>query len=129
VRFQVSDVAFVNRALAQVDREMQAGARIEMHAIGELVAGDAEQLALSRIRRVRSSPQWADMRVGQNNELVYVVPWQRGTKSKKRKRKNFAPLMLERAMRPALTRNEAEVTRRFEKLKQKIVSNFNKGKG
>lgn len=99
--------------------------RAEIRAIGELVADDAESLALSTISGMPRSPQWAEMRVGQNTELVYVVPWQRGAKSRKRKRPNLAPLMLRRAMRPAKSLNEAEISRRFDALVARVCGKFN----
>lgn len=126
MRLQVNQVAFVNRALQQAGKDVELGARKEIEAIGNLVAGDAETLALTSIRRMGRSPQWAEMRVGQNNELVYVVPKQRGTRSKKRKRRNLAPLMLRRSMRPARERNALEIQRRFERLVSSVCGDFNR---
>lgn len=125
IEFRVNQVAFVNRALQHVSSDIQVGARKEIQAIGELVADDAESLALSRISRMPLAPQWADMRVGQNNDLVYVVPARRGTKTKKRKRPSLAPLMLTEAMRPARNANAAEIDRRFDALVDSVVANFN----
>lgn len=120
-----SQVRFVNRALAHVSAEMENGARKEMLAIGALVEKDAETFALTRIRNMPRSPGWADMRVGANNELVYVVPSRRGVKRGRRKRPNLAPLMLQQAMRPAKQKNEPEIVRRFEKLTASVVAQFN----
>ncbi len=120
-----SAVRFVNRALAQVSREMENKARAEILAIGGLVERDAEAFALTRIRNMPRSPGWADMRVGANQELVYVVPARRGVRKGKRKRPNLAPLMLRQAMRPAKTKNEPEIVARFEKLTAEIVASFN----
>ncbi len=120
-----SSVRFVNRALAHVSDEMENKARAEILAIGGLVERDAETFALTRIRNMSRSPGWADMRVGANNELVYVVPSRRGVKRGRRKRPNLAPLMLTRAMRPAKTKNETEIVKRFEKLTADVVAQFN----
>lgn len=125
VKVSSSQVRFVNRALAHADKEIAAGARKEIDAIGHLVERDAEKLALSTIRNMRRSPAWADMRVGQNNDLVYVVPVRRGVKRGKRKRPNLAPLMLRKAMRPAKQKNEAEIVRRFEGLIDTVSRSFN----
>lgn len=128
LRFKVNQVAFVNRALQQVSRDIQVGARQEMQAIGELVAHDAETLALSNISGMARSPGWSDMRVGQNNELVYVVPARRGTRTRKRKRPNLAPLMLRRAMLPAKAHNFVEAQRRFDALVDSVTKEFNGGR-
>ncbi len=120
-----SQVRLVNRALAHVSQEMENGARAEMLAIGGLVEKDAESFALARIRNMPRSPGWADMRVGANNDLVYVVPSRRGVKRGKRKRPNLAPLMLQQAMRPAKQKNEPEIIRRFEKLTAQVTAQFN----
>ncbi len=125
LQVSVNKVAFVNRALAQVDRDMQIAARAEILAIGRLVERDVETFALSRIRNLPRSPEWADMRVGQNNELVYVVPFKRGSRRRQRKRSNFAGLMQTRAMRPAKTKNEPEIVRRFDELTTKVCAKFN----
>lgn len=121
-----SDVRFVNRALAQVGSDMATGARKEIQAIGELVADDAQILGLALVDNLHKSPGWSDMRVGQNNDLVYVVPARRGVrKGNKRKRPNFAREMLKDAFRPAKTKNEAEIKRRFDALTESVVKSFN----
>lgn len=104
---------------------MENGARAEILAIGGLVEKDAEAFALTRIRNMSRSPAWADMRVGANNDLVYVVPSRRGVKRGPRKRPNLAPLMLTQAMRPAKTKNEPEIVKRFEKLTKRVCAEFN----
>ncbi len=125
LRVSVNQVAFVNRALAHADREIKNGARAEILAIGKLVEHDVETFALSRIRNLPRSPEWADMRVGQNNELVYVVPFKRGSRRRPRKRSNFARLVQNRAMRPAKAKNEKEIVRRFDALTAKVCASFN----
>lgn len=126
IRVEINQVQFVNRAIAAAGKEIQTGARQEIRAIGELVAGNAERLALGGISHI--GPVWWDMRVGQNQELVYVVPVQRGTKVPARKRKKFAPLMLRKAMRPAKTSAEPEINRRFDALIAKVTGSFNDGR-
>ena len=126
IQIQVNQVAFVNRALAQAGRDIQLGARKEIQAIGELVADDAQILGLLLIDNLHKSPGWSDMRVGQNNELVYVVPVRRGVKKGKRKRPNFAVKMMEKAMLPAKQKNQAEIDRRFSSLVEGVVASFNR---
>lgn len=126
IRVEVNQVQFVNRAIAAAGKDIQAEARTEIRAIGELVAGRAEALALGGIHNI--GPVWWDMRVGQNAELVYVVPVQRGTQVPSRKRKNFAPLMLNRAMRPAAAASRKEIDTRFAALIAKVTKGFNSGR-
>lgn len=121
----MNQVQLVNRAIAHADREIQTGAKQEILAIGELVAGRAEILALTSISHI--GMDWWDMRVGQNQELVYVVPVQRGTKVPARKRKAFAPLMLRKAMRPAKESAAPEIQRRFDALLARVAGSFNDG--
>ncbi len=104
---------------------MENEARKEILAIGGLVERDVETFTLTRIRNMPGSPQWSDMRVGANQELVYVVPARRGSKRGRRARPNLAPLILQRAMRPAKTKNEPEIVKRFETLTAKVVAQFN----
>ncbi len=126
LRVSSSQVRFVNRALAHVSDEMENRARKEILAIGDLVADDAQILGLLLVRNLYRSPGWSDMRVGANNELVYVVPRKRGVKKgSKRKRPNFAREMLKDAFQPAKKKNEAEIVRRFEKLTADVVAQFN----
>ena len=125
VEFQVTSasLAVVNRALEQVDSRLKAEGKTELRQLGTLVERDAETLARLRVRNI--TRQWAEMRVGQSPRVVYVVPQQRGTKVAARKRKNFAPLLLNRAMRPALERKRPEVYRRFNALVTKVCQEFN----
>ncbi len=125
IRVSVNEVSFVNRALAHASTEMANGARKEIQALGKLVADDAQVLGLLRVDNLHKSPGWSDMRVGQNSELVYVVPVRRGVRRGKRKRPNFAVEMLEDAMRPAKKKNEAEILRRFTKLRADVCAEFN----
>jgi hypothetical protein len=125
IRVEINQVQLVNRAIAAADSEIQAGAKKEILSIGELVAGRIEVLSLTRIRNI--GPVWWDMRVGQNPNLVYVVPRQRGTKVPARKRKQFAVLMLRKAFDPASAASRPEIKRRFDALLERVAGSFNSG--
>jgi hypothetical protein len=69
------------------------------------------------------------MRVGTTRSLVYVAPVKRGVRgaADRRRRPNLAPLLMDRAMEPALAQNEAEVERAFTRLFDEISDDFNQG--
>lgn len=124
--FRVNDLQIVTRGLQQVDREISRGITVELHSIGDLVARDARNLALTRIRKMSSSPTWSLMRVGQTPRLIYVVPRNKGTRRRlPTSRPNFSPLMLDRAMRPAVRRNRSEIDRRFNAVVSTVCGEFN----
>lgn len=57
----------------------------------------------------RDAVPWWRMRVGVTTKLVYVAPVQRGVKVRgrdSRRRLQFANLLMDRAMEPALERNQ-----------------------
>lgn len=125
--FQINNLSIVNRALQQVEPKMRQEMTTELHAIGSLVARDAQALASVTIRRI--TPSWTLMRVGQTRSLIYVVPRNKGVRGRGPKRRpNFAPLMLNRAMRPALQRKKPEVNRRFGIVVSTVCGAFNNGK-
>lgn len=126
---RINNLQIVSRALQQVEPEVGRGISVELHSIGQLVANDAQNLAATRIRRMSSSPTWALMRVGRTPSLVYVVPRNKGTRRRLPKsRPNFSPLMLGRAMKPALARNRPEVDRRFGVVVSTVCGRFNGGR-
>jgi hypothetical protein len=68
---------------------------------------------------------WSAMRTGVHPAVVYVAPVQHGSKVPSRRRPNFAPRMLTRAMRPALAGRRAEVYQRFQALTERVAKAFN----
>lgn len=104
----------LNKAFAVADKSLKRNWRQEQRAIGEPVAAMAETLAITRITGLRKSPAWSRMRVGVTTRVVYVAP-----KSRRRtgsSRKNLAPLLMERAMAPALAANEQNTVRKVDEL-------------
>ncbi len=67
------------------------------------------------------------MRTGITQKLVYVAPRRRGLKQGRGKRPNLAPLMMGRAMEPALEKNRPEVEREIERLLDTVADDFNRG--
>ena len=102
----------LQRAFNQASPELHKDVRLALRTVAEPIAADAQSLALGRIRRMPSSPKWAQMRIGVTQTLVYVAPQQRGIKSRtdrRLRRPNLADLLMGRAMQPALDKNVSRV--------------------
>jgi hypothetical protein len=115
---RVEGLAELRRAFQVASKAMEKDLRQALEAAGEPVRADASRFALERISGMRrSNVPWYAMRTGVYRGTVgYVAPVQRGDKSRRgsRKRRNFAPLMLERAMVPALEQNQGRIIDEFE---------------
>lgn len=92
--------------------------------MAEPVRAEAASLAASSIRNI--GPDWSRMRVGLTVDTVYVAPRQRGNKKGSRKRRNLAPLLLERAMEPALDHHTGEIERAFGQMLDRVADNFSR---
>lgn len=102
----------LQRDFRKLSRDLSKEVRDELKQAGEPVAERAQELALSEIRNMSTSPRWSEMKVGATQKSVYVRP--RARRRGGRPRPNFAPLMLERAMDPALEQRSADVVRALE---------------
>ena len=115
-------------ALAHADRETRLGVRADLRHIAEPVARDWEALALTQISGMQRSPKWAKTRIGVTRRLVYVAPRQKGVRGRgPRRRPNLAPLLLTRAMEPALERHRLQIERELEHTLDVIADDFNRG--
>lgn len=116
----VNGLAKLQRDLAvsspAVSRAMHEGLRLS----AEPVAKIAEDLSLSRIRRMPRSPEWAVNRIGVLRSGVYIAPKERGVRSGRgddpRRRPNLVELMMGRSYDPALEIGEAIVEERVSSL-------------
>lgn len=106
---------------ARADKESRLELRKTLREVAEPIRSDAERLAAAGIPRI--GPRWSRMRVGVTARLVYVAPRQRGARGRDnpRRRPAFATLMEQRAMAPALARNEAQIEARVEEAFEKIA--------
>jgi hypothetical protein len=120
----VRGLAELNRALRRTDRDTRLGIRKELRSVAEPVRRDAETLAEATIPRI--GHDWSRMRTGVTQSLVYVAPRERGTKVKSRRRKNLATLLMDRAMDPALARNEDRIEDDFEDVVDRVCRDFSK---
>lgn len=105
----------------EVSRVMRAGLR----EAAEPVARLAEELSLTRIRRMPRSPKWAQTRTGVTRHAVYIVPKQRGVKARNpfdpRRRPNLVGLMMGRSFDPALAAGAGLVETRVAALLGEVI--------
>lgn len=104
----------LNRAFKVADKSLRKNWRREQRAIGEPVAAMAQTLAIARIPGLTKSVSWSQMRVGVTTRVVYVAP--RSRRKTGSKRPNLAPLLMNRAMLPALKANEENTVRRVDNM-------------
>ena len=98
----------LNRTFKNASKDINREYRKELRTVAEPVQRSAEALAVSEIPRIGA--RWSRMRVGITTRLVYVAPRQRGVKGRGlRRRPNLGTLLMDRAMQPALERNEHRV--------------------
>ena len=95
----------LERAFLQLRREVLTELRPALRKIAEIVSKDAQARATTEISNI--GDRWARMRVGVVQKGAYVAP-----ASKRRggsPRPNLAPLLMDRAMQPALDSKQEEV--------------------
>ena len=88
--------------------------RQQLIAAAAPVQRAAEGRALSSIRKMDLA--WSQMRIGQKRSVVYIVPKQKGRRSKANpslRRPNLKTLLLDRALIPALNSRKDEVEERL----------------
>jgi hypothetical protein len=114
-------------AFAKADRDARLGLRAELRTVARPVQQEAQALALGTIRGMPQSPRWAGMRIGVTRTAVYVAPRQKGVRGGPKSRPNLAPLMMDRAMEPALDRNRDRIVHDFEHVLDTMADDFNHG--
>ncbi len=122
----------LQRALKRADKETRLGIQKVERAVAEPVKLDAQRLAVTEISglkrtNLRSGGEWGLMRIGITQRLVYVAPKKRGTKTGPRKRPNFAPVLMNKSMAPALERNGPLIVKRMEEALDEMASHFSQG--
>lgn len=120
-------LAELERLMAAAGPEAKRALNAELRSVAEPIRSDVERLAVAGIPRI--GPKWSRMRIGVTRKAVYVAPRQRGVKGRgddPRRRPKFADLLLERAMDPALKRNEPLIQRRVDELFHRIANEWNR---
>jgi len=124
-RINVKGLAETYRAFGNISEDVQDELRDGLEEVGKPVQALGERYALERIRNMPRSPAWAEMRIGvsKREALVYMVPDNTGRAGRgrgKRKRKNLASLLMNRAMDTAGEDNVDTTARELEKVIDKL---------
>lgn len=111
-------------AFAVADRHVRDDLRDALEEAAAPVRADAQALAAGRIRNVHEGDPWSRMRTGVYRAVAYVAPVERGAKGRgnQRRRREFADLLLGRAMEPALERNRDKVAARVDDLLDEVAN-------
>lgn len=116
----VNGLPQIQRDLARSGPAVSKAMREGLREAAEPVAKLAEDLSLNRIRRMKRSPQWAVTRTGVLRSAVYIVPKQRGVRTRgaddPRRRPNLVALMMGRSFEPALDAGAPLVAARVSRL-------------
>jgi hypothetical protein len=103
----VTGLAQIQRDLAKSAPAVSNALRAGLREAAEPIARTAETLSLERIPRMGRSPEWAQTKIGVTQRAVYIVPRQRGVRTRNpRRRPNLATLMLGRSFEPAAALGE-----------------------
>lgn len=102
---RVQGLRELQSAFARIGGEVQGEIREGLVKAAEPVRGRAETHAVQEIRNIGSA--WSRMRIGVTTKLVYVAPAMRRRRGTPRP--NLAPLLMNRAMQPALDESAPEV--------------------
>lgn len=119
----------LNRTFKHAPKDVQRGIRDEYRTVAEPVRSTAATLAVSEIRRMPRSLPWSEMRTGVTQKLVYVAPKKRGVKTRgadPRRRPNLGNLLAERALEPALERNQHRIEEDFDRMLDRLVDKWDR---
>lgn len=118
----------LERAFAAAGKQTNAILTTGLREVAEPVRRDATALAVEKIPHIGVA--WSQMRIGVTRKSVYVAPKQRGLKTRgddPRRRPNLAGLLMDRALQPALDRNEGQIDASLERLFDEVADRFNRG--
>lgn len=122
----VNGLTQIQRDLAKSGPTVGKAMREGLRESAEPVAEIAEHLSLTRIRRMRRSPEWAVTRTGITRSAVYIVPKERGVRTRggddPRRRRNLVALMMGRSFEPALTAGGPIVVGRVSRLIDEVIN-------
>ena len=107
---RVKGLAELSRDFRRMSGDVSTEVVDGLKAAAEDVRTDAENYALTRIRNMPRSPNWAGMKIIAGVKGVSMVPSARGRGG--RGRANLATLLMERSMDPALQQNAATVEKK-----------------
>lgn len=100
----------LNRAFKDLGTGIHRQVRSELIEAAKPVQETAHVYALERITNM--TDPWSQFRIGATQRMVYVAPRERGRSRGPRRRANFARLLAERSMEPALADNQTQIEAR-----------------
>jgi hypothetical protein len=109
-RIEVQGIRELNRAFADISKEVKTQMRKELAEAAEPARAQAEALAAGHIRNI--TPAWSRMRLGLVVRGVYLAPAARRRGGSPRP--NLGGLLLERSMLPAVEEARPEIFARLE---------------
>lgn len=113
----------MQRAFAKASPNLKKEQRQTLKKVAEPVRDDAVTLAVGDIPGVGVA--WSRFRIGITTRHVYVAPQRRGRG--RLRRPNFAQLLMDRAMQPALDDNEDKIEQEFERMLDEIGRDWARG--
>lgn len=117
----------LRRILIAAEPEAEKAIDAGIAQAAEGIRSDAEILAAGRIRKIGSD--WSRMRTGVTGRVVYVAPQKRGVRVRgphPRRRPNLANLLAERAMQPALEKNQGQIVARVDEALTRLIERANR---
>ena len=121
---RVHGLAAMQRAFATANKDLSKDLRAKLRKVAEPVRSDAETRAVSQIPGV--GRDWSRFRTGVTRNSVYVAPRERGRRSAYR-RPNFAGLLMDRAMQPALDAHANEIEDELGDVLDEILTHWGRG--
>ena len=121
---KVHGLAETQRAFSRANKELSKDLRTSLRKVAEPVRAEAEDRAVREIQNV--GRPWSRFRVGVTRSSVYVAPRERGRRSALR-RPNFASLLMDRAMQPALDANANDIEDTLTEMLDDIADRWGRG--
>ncbi len=107
--------------------DWQRAWRHGLRFLAEPTRAAAEHNALTDIRRMEFSPDWAEMKTVVGITAAFIAPVQKGARGRgSRQRPNLADLFRDRALGPAEEDNEKRFERDADRLLNKLIEKWNK---
>ncbi len=113
----------LHRALKNADKDTRLGIRKVERQVAEPVRVEAQALASREISQI--GREWSTMRIGITTNVVYVAP--KARRKRGSPRPNLAPLLMDKAMAPALEKHRARVESEMQDALDHMADNFNRG--
>lgn len=104
------------RAFKGISKDLSKELVQELRQAADPVKKEAEQLALTRIRNMPRTPEWAGMRIAVAKSRGTVTMYPQRRRRGGSARPNLATLLMDEAMDPGLEHNQQKVINRIDGL-------------